>query len=26
LNDWALVEIVDGNKGWIELQSIKKID
>lgn len=26
LNDWALVEIDDGNKGWIELQSIKKID
>mgnify|MGYP005654377185 FL=1 len=26
LNDWALVEIADGNKGWIELQSIKKID
>ncbi len=26
LNDWALVEIIDGNKGWIELQSIKKID
>ena len=25
LNDWALVEIADGNKGWIELQSIKKI-
>ena len=26
LNDWALIEISDGNKGWIELQSIKKID
>ena len=26
LNDWALVEIDDGNKGWIELQSIKKIE
>ena len=26
LNDWALIEISDGNKGWIELQSIKKIN
>ena len=26
LNDWALIEISDGNKGWIELQSIIKID
>ena len=25
LNDWVQVEIKDGNKGWIELQSIKKI-
>ena len=26
LNDWVFVEIQDGNKGWIETQSIKKID
>ena len=26
LNDWVQVEIKDGNKGWIELQSIKKIE
>ena len=26
LNEWGLVEISDGNKGWIELKSIKKIN
>lgn len=26
LNDWVFVEIQDGNKGWIETQSIKKIE
>ena len=26
LNDWVQIEIKDGNKGWIELQSIKKIE
>jgi hypothetical protein len=26
LNEWGLVEINDGNKGWIELESIKKIN
>ena len=26
LNDWVFVEIQDGNKGWIETQSVKKID
>ena len=26
LNDWLLVEIQDGNKGWIESSSIKKIN
>ena len=26
LNDWTLIQISDGNKGWVESQSIKKID
>ena len=26
LNEWCLVEIKDGNKGWVELKSIKKIN
>ena len=26
LNDWVQIEVKDGNKGWIELQSIKKIE
>ena len=26
LNQWGLVEISDGNSGWIELKSIKKIN
>lgn len=26
LNEWGLVEINDGNSGWIELKSIKKIN
>ena len=26
LSDWSLVEILDGNKGWIESSSIKKIN
>ena len=26
LNEWGLVEISDGNSGWIELKSIKKIN
>ena len=26
LNEWTLIQISDGNTGWIESQSIKKID
>ncbi|MGY8945793.1 MAG: tetratricopeptide repeat protein [Flavobacteriales bacterium] len=26
LNEWGLIEISDGNKGWVELKSIKKIN
>jgi len=26
LNDWTLIQIPDGNSGWIESESIKKID
>tara|TARA_B100001094_G_scaffold240237_1_gene235829 strand:- start:5694 stop:6452 length:759 start_codon:yes stop_codon:yes gene_type:complete len=26
LNDWILIQISDGNSGWIESESIKKID
>ena len=26
LNDWLLVEIQDGNKGWIESSSFKKFN
>ena len=26
LNEWSLVQISNGNSGWIESQSIKKID
>jgi uncharacterized protein YgiM (DUF1202 family) len=26
LNEWTLIQISDGNTGWIESQSIKKLD